>query len=365
MEGHNESVFHPEALAGAGPPSEGTEASPAEIKQDGETLRPASLDEFLGQPRVVDNLRVALTAAKGRGEPADHILFSGPPGLGKTSLARILAHELGTTLHSTTGPALERPRDLVGILTQLGPRDVLFIDEIHRVPAAVEEYLYTAMEDYSIDFTLDTGPHARILPLSIEPFTMVGATTREGLLSAPFRARFGLFERLGPYPTEDLLRIATRTASLLEVSLTEDGARYLAERCRGTPRVVNRFMRRARDLAQVRGASTIDRDFARGALERLGVDEWGLEEMDRQILRCLAQTPNDAVGLKTIAATVGESEDTLEEVFEPHLLRCGFLRKTARGRVITAAGCERVGVEPPPDVRGAGGAPEAFGGLFN
>ncbi|MAE29100.1 MAG: Holliday junction branch migration DNA helicase RuvB [Planctomycetota bacterium] len=349
MEGHNESVFHPEALAGADLGPDEREQSPPETRPDQESLRPASLGAFLGQPRVVENLRVALTAAKGRGEPADHILFSGPPGLGKTSLARILAHELGSTLHSTTGPALERPRDLVGILTQLGPRDVLFIDEIHRVPAAVEEYLYTAMEDYSIDFTLDTGPHARILPLSLEPFTLVGATTREGLLSAPFRARFGLFERLRPYPTEDLLRIAMRTASLLAVELTEDGARYLAERCRGTPRVVNRFMRRARDLAQVQGADAIDKDFARGALERLGVDEWGLEEMDRQILRCLAQTPNEAVGLKTIAATVGESEDTLEEVFEPHLLRCGFLRKTARGRMITAAGCERVGAPPPTE----------------
>ncbi len=338
----SEHVFDPSALegpSGPGPSSAGDgEAEPG--------LRPASLADFVGQQRIVDDLKVAIGAAQGRDEPPDHVLFSGPPGLGKTSLARILAGELGTQLHSSSGPALERPRDLVGILTQLTRGDVLFIDEVHRVPAAVEEYLYTAMEDFSIDFTLDTGPHARILPLTIQPFTLVGATTREGMLSAPFRARFGLFERLDPYPTEDLVKIVQRSARILNLTIDDAAATLLAERSRGTPRIVNRFLRRTRDLAQVRGSAHIELALADETLGRLGIDERGLEEMDRRILRCLAQAEGRPTGLKTIAAAVGETEDTIEEVFEPHLLRCGYLLKTARGRLITANGARLIGVDP-------------------
>ncbi len=320
-------------------------------------LRPADLEEFIGQEQVRDNLRVAISAAQGRGEPLDHVLFSGPPGLGKTSLARILARELGGNLHTTTGPGLERPRDLVGLLTQLEPGDVFFIDEIHRIPATVEEYLYTAMEDFRVEVTLDQGPHARILPLTLKPFTMVGATTREGLLSAPFRARFGLFERLQPYPSEELCRIIARSARLMGLEVEDEAAALLGDRARGTPRIANRFLRRARDLAQVAGQSRVTSDMAHEALARLGVDEHGLEEMDRRVLACLAVRPGQPVGVKTIAAAIGETEDTIEEVFEPHLLRCGFLQKTARGRVITARGCEVIGADPE---QGSGSQPGLF-----
>ncbi|MFT5289564.1 MAG: Holliday junction DNA helicase RuvB [Planctomycetota bacterium] len=309
-------------------------------------LRPRTMAEFVGQGRVVSNLQIALQAARGRGEPLDHVLLSGPPGLGKTSLARILAAEMDTDLHTTTGPALDRPKDLVGILTQLTPGSVLFIDEIHRVSAAVEEYLYSAMEDFTIDFTIDQGPNARVLPLSLARFTLVGATTREGLLSAPFRGRFGLLERMDPYPTDELEQILRRAASILDVQLTDTAATRIAARCRGTPRVANRFLRRVRDLAQVRGESKVDEALAREALERLGVDENGLEEMDRRVLLCLSQNESEATGLKTIAAAVGETEDTIEEVYEPHLLRSGFLRKTGRGRIITPAGRTAVGLPP-------------------
>jgi Holliday junction DNA helicase RuvB len=336
-------AFDPEALRGA--PDGPAGAPEAEVEVG---LRPRRLDDFIGQGRVVEDLRVALAAALGRGEPLDHVLFSGPPGLGKTSLARILAGELDSRLHATSGPALDRPRDLVGLLTQLGRGDVLFIDEVHRVPTAVEEYLYTAMEDFRIEFTIDAGPHARMVPLTLEPFTLVGATTREGLLTAPFRARFGLFERLDPYPAAELEQILLRAARLLDITLDASAAALLAERSRGTPRIAGRFLRRARDLAQVRGARAIDADLASETLARLGVDAFGLEEMDRRILRCLATHAGGPVALKTIAAVVGETDDTLEDVFEPHLLRNGYLSKTSRGRVLTAAGWQLVGEEAPP-----------------
>ncbi|MCB9915694.1 MAG: Holliday junction branch migration DNA helicase RuvB [Planctomycetes bacterium] len=345
-----EHIFDPKALEGS---PAGPGAAPERELEI--ALRPQDLEEFVGQEQVRDNLRVAIQAARGRAEPLDHVLLSGPPGLGKTSLARILAHELEGRLHATTGPALERPRDLVGLLTQLERGDVFFIDEVHRLNASVEEYLYTAMEDFRVEVTLDQGPHARILPLGLKPFTLVGATTREGLLSAPFRARFGLFERLRPYEAAELERIVARSARLMQLEIESDAAALLAGRSRGTPRIVNRFLRRARDLAQVAGERRVSAAMAHEALARLGVDEYGLEETDRRVLEVLAVRPGEPVGVRTVAAAVGESEDTIEEVFEPHLLRCGFLRKTARGRVITARGCEVIGAEPPP-----GGTPELF-----
>ena len=337
-------TLRPEAFQDA-PQGGWTAPAPGPREREFENvLRPRSLPEFVGQGRVVSNLQIALQAARARSEPLDHVLLSGPPGLGKTSLARILATELECDLHTTTGPALERPKDLVGILTQLSEGAVLFIDEIHRVSAAVEEYLYSAMEDFSIDFTIDQGPNARVVPLALARFTLVGATTREGLLSAPFRGRFGLLERMDPYPTEELMRILSRAAAILAVNLSEEATERIATRSRGTPRVANRFLRRVRDLAQVRGVELVSADLASEALERLGVDAYGLEEMDRRVLRCLAQNGTEPTGLKTIAAAVGESEDTIEEVFEPHLLRSGFLRKTGRGRVITAAGLAVAGL---------------------
>ena len=353
-----EHVFNPDAFSdlpdAPDPAAEGSGLPERELEV---ALRPQDLSEFVGQAHVLDNLRLALTAAAARSESLDHVLLSGPPGLGKTSLARILARELGSQLHGVTGPALERPRDLVGILTQLQRGDVFFIDEIHRIPATVEEYLYTAMEDFRVEVTLDQGPHARVLPLNLERFTLVGATTREGLLSAPFRARFGLFERLSPYPTAELVQILQRSSALMGVVIEAEAAELLGSRSRGTPRIANRFLRRARDVAQVGGHAAITIAIALDALDRLGVDEHGLEEMDRRVLHCLARNLGQPVGIKTIAATVGETERTIEEVFEPHLLRCGFLQRTSRGRQITADGCDVIGVDP------AGAATE--GGLFS
>ncbi|MCC7508264.1 MAG: Holliday junction branch migration DNA helicase RuvB [Planctomycetes bacterium] len=300
-------------------------------------LRPRTLAEFVGQLKVVENLSVFIAAARGRNEPLDHILFSGMPGLGKTTLANLVSHEMGVGMHATSGPALERAGDLVSLLTNLGRGDVLFIDEIHRMPKAVEEYLYSAMEDWHIDIMLDSGPAARSVRVSLQHFTLIGATTREGLLSAPFRARFGVLERLDPYPVEDLQTIVTRSARLLGVPIEPAATALVAQRARGTPRVANRILKRLRDVAQVKGDGRIDVPVAERGLAMLGIDRIGLTELDRRILRCLANS-SIAVGLKTVAVAVGEEEDTIEDTYEPHLIRQGLIQKTPRGRVITEQG---------------------------
>jgi holliday junction DNA helicase RuvB len=304
-------------------------------------LRPRSLGEFVGQRGVIDNLSVFIQAARGRGEPLDHILFSGMPGLGKTTLAGLVAGAMDVGMHATSGPALERAGDLVSLLTNLGRGDVLFIDEIHRMPKVVEEYLYSAMEDWHIDIVLDQGPAARSVRVSLQHFTLIGATTREGLLSAPFRARFGVLERLDPYPVEDLLAIVARSAKLLGVPLEAEAGALIATRARGTPRVANRILRRLRDVAQVKGDGSISVAVAEQGLSMLGIDAHGLTELDRRILRCL--DAGEPVGLKTVAVAVGEEEDTIEDTYEPHLIREGLVRKTPRGRMITQRGRELLG----------------------
>lgn len=300
-------------------------------------LRPRTLAEFIGQPKIVRNLDVFIAAARQRGEPVDHVLFSGMPGLGKTTLAQLISVEMGVQMHGTSGPILERPGDLVGILTGLKRGDVLFVDEIHRLPAPVEEYLYSAMEDFHVDVQIDQGAQARSVRLDLQRFTLVGATTREGLLSAPFRARFGVTERLDPYDAADIRRIVARSAGLLKVEIEAAALDQIARRSRGTPRVANRVLRRLRDVAQVRGKGRITEAVAREGLEMLGIDEHGLTEMDRRILRCIADQGN-AVGLKTVAVAVGEEEDTIEDAYEPHLIREGLLQKTPRGRKLTDKG---------------------------
>jgi Holliday junction DNA helicase RuvB len=320
------------------------------------SLRPTCLEEFIGQSRVVENLRIAIEAAKARGEVLDHVLFSGMPGLGKTTLSSLIAHALGVEMHAASGPALERGKDLLGILTRLRRGDVFFIDEIHRISPDVQEYLYSAMEDYRVDVVIDRGADARTLRLNVEPFTLVGATTREGLLSAPFRGRFGIVEKLEVYPPADLLEIIRRSAGLLGCDIGEKAGLLLAERCRGTPRFANRFLRRIRDLAQYRSglrarSSRIPAEplelvleFVREGLERLGIDENGLDRIDRKILEVLLAS-SQPVGVKTLAVSVGEEERTIEDVYEPYLIQKGLLIKTPRGRRAsdTAAGLYRAG----------------------
>ncbi|GAB4159539.1 MAG: Holliday junction branch migration DNA helicase RuvB [Planctomycetota bacterium] len=278
------------------------------------------------------------------------MLFAGPPGLGKTTLAHLIAHGMGVPITVTSGPAMTAPRDLAGTLTRLGAGEVLFIDEIHRLPRALEEYLYSAMEDHAIDVVLDSGPGGRSVRLGVQPFTLVGATTREGLLSSAFRSRFGIVERLEIYPPSDLERILLRASARLGIGLDADAAELLAVRSRGTPRMALRILRRVRDLAQVRGMRAIDAPVAQEALDRLRIDRLGLEEVDRRVLRALVQR-GDAMGLKTLSAMIDESEDTLEDVIEPHLIRCGLLARTPRGRIATPLGHEHVGAnqQKPPD----------------
>ncbi len=300
------------------------------------TLRPTRLAEFVGQTQLKEQLSVAIEAASARGEALDHVLLAGPPGLGKTSLAQIVAAELGVAFVQTAGPALERKGDIASFLTSLEPRSVFFVDEIHRLPRALEETFYPAMEDRRLPITLGAGAGARVVTLELPAFTLIGATTRAGLLTTPLRDRFGIPARLEPYSTEELTAIVARAARILEVGLDEGGAAAIASRSRGTPRVANRLLKRARDYAEVRGAGTITADIARAALELLEVDELGLDRLDRAILRTIcANFSGGPVGLSTLAVAVGEERDTIEDVYEPYLLQLGMLKRTARGRIAT------------------------------
>ena len=325
--------------------------TPEELQEDTHSelsLRPQRLAEFIGQDKVKETLSIAIEAAKQRREPLDHLLFHGPPGLGKTTLAALLAREMGVNLKTTSGPVLEKAADLVGILTNHREGDILFIDEIHRLRPIIEEFLYPAMEDFRIEIRLSDGPKAQTMTMNIEPFTLVGATTRFGLLTAPMRARFGIVQRLNFYPSEDLGVIIRRSAQIIGVEATEDGATELATRSRGTPRVANRLLRRVRDYAQVRADGVIDRQVAEAALELLDVDEYGLDEMDGRILKTIIEKfDGGPVGLNSLAVALGEDASTLEEVYEPFLIQEGFLMRTSRGREATPRAFHRFGYIHP------------------
>ncbi|HVP39156.1 MAG TPA: Holliday junction branch migration DNA helicase RuvB, partial [Candidatus Saccharimonadales bacterium] len=311
------------------------------------SLRPRRMEDFLGQPQVKESLRIFLQAAGRRGEALEHVLLHGPPGLGKTTLANILAAEMGVAITHTSGPAIERPGDLAGLLTNLEPRSVLFVDEIHRLHSVVEEYLYPAMEDFRLDIMIDRGPSARSLRLNLERFTLVGATTRTGLISSPLRARFGLTVRLDYYRPEELAEIVRRSARLLQFEVHEPAVEQIARRARGTPRVANRLLRRVRDYAQIRGRGVATLEVTEEALRLLEVDRLGLDDMDRRMLDALiSKYDGGPVGLNTLAAVLGEEPDTLEDVYEPYLVQEGFLKRTARGREATARAYEHLGRAP-------------------
>jgi Holliday junction DNA helicase RuvB len=315
------------------------------------SLRPQRLSEFIGQQKVKDSLRVWIEAALARREPLDHSLFFGPPGLGKTTLGELIARELGVNIRTTSGPALEKPGDLVGTLTNLRAGDILFIDEIHRLRPIIEEFLYPAMEDFKIEIRLSDGPKAQTITMPIERFTLIGATTRFGMLTPPMRARFGIVERLNYYPPEDLELIVRRSADVMKVGVDDGGASEIAKRSRGTPRVANRLLRRIRDYAQVRAQGFISREVAHEGLQMLDVDEFGLDDMDARILKTIIEKfDGGPVGLNTVAAAVGEDGNTIEEVYEPFLVQHGFLQRTSRGRVATPFAYRHFGYTPPPIV---------------
>jgi len=322
-------------------------ADPARFKEDAQEetqLRPLRLEDFVGQPSVKEQLGIFLQAARRRGEALDHVLFHGPPGLGKTTLASILAHELGVEITQTSGPVVEKAGDLAGLLTNLGPRGILFVDEIHRLSPVVEEYLYPALEDFTVDILLDRGPSARTLKLNLERFTLVGATTRAGLLSAPLRARFGVTLRLDYYDPQDLAAIVRRSAGILGVEVAPDAAVELARRSRGTPRVANRLLRRVRDFALIKADGVVTLPVTHEALRLLGIDARGLDDMDRRLLDALiVKYQGGPVGLNTLAVVVGEEADTLEDVYEPFLVQEGFVKRTPRGREATPLAYEHLG----------------------
>ncbi len=318
-------------------------------------LRPKALDEYVGQVKIREQLEIFISAARKRSEALDHVLLFGPPGLGKTTLSHIIAAELGVNLRQTSGPVLEKPKDLAALLTNLERNDVLFIDEIHRLSPVVEEILYPALEDYQIDIMIGEGPSARSIKLDLQPFTLVGATTRAGMLTNPLRDRFGIVARLEFYTVEELERIVKRSAALLAVPMEEEGGREIAMRSRGTPRVVNRLLRRVRDYAEVRGRGVIDSETARNALAMLDVDALGLDVMDRKLLEAVVHRfDGGPVGLDNIAASIGEERDTIEDVIEPYLIQQGYLQRTPRGRIATLAAYRHLGVAPPRQ------APELF-----
>src|SRR6185312_115291 len=315
-------------------------------------LRPRMLDEYIGQDRVRENLQVAIAAARKRGEPLDHVLLHGPPGLGKTTLAYVIGNEMGVPVRATSGPAIEKPGDLVGIVTNLTPREVLFIDEIHRMSPAIEEILYPALEDYEVDIVIGQGPSARTIKMRVEPFTLIGATTRTGLLTSPLRSRFGITHRLEFYTPADLEEIVRRSARILDVPIDDAAAAEIAGRARGTPRIVNRLLRRVRDYAQVRADGAITLEVARKGLGLLEVDEHGFDEIDRKLLRTIIDKfSGGPVGLNTIAAAISEEKDAIEDIYEPFLIQAGFLDRTPRGRVATLRAYDYFGLDAPTERR--------------
>ena len=316
-------------------------------------LRPQGFEEFVGQTKVVENLGVFIKAARMRREALDHVLLNGPPGLGKTTLSHIISNEMGADIKTTSGPVLEKAGDLAGLLTSLDEGDVLFIDEIHRLSPVIEEYLYSAMEDFRIDIMIDTGPSARSVPLTLPQFTLVGATTRQGLLTAPLRSRFGIISRLDYYSVEDLFHVIMRSTGILDIQMEEEGAYEIARRSRGTPRIANRLLRRTRDFADVKGNGTVTKQIADIALSALEVDENGLDDMDKRILLSMIEKFNGGpVGLNTLAIAVGEEAGTVEEVYEPYLIQEGFMQRTPRGREATRKAYEHFGVKRGGDIEG-------------